>query len=251
MKKINPSYLLKGFVALGTIGTVAVVTHAANFTNTDTTSATPVTIIGGPINGAGSGVGTISGGGGSNYGLCSHGSDTYIFLGSPQYFTITPSIAACGSLSFTLLGGGGGGSGGNGSCYGYDAITGGNPGAGGGVVSGIISVSSLTNNTLTIIVGGGGEGSAANYCWSGSGGPGGGSFVCEGAQGAQCSQSTVLLAAGGGGGANSWSGGGSWSCSPIVQNCDGTVGGADNGGEGGSNYANGNPGGNGQVIISW
>jgi hypothetical protein len=261
--------------------------------------------------------------------LCEHGYKIYNYNGlfgwdgSPQYFYITPSMKACGSLSFILLGAGGWG-GGNGSGNGNS----------GGLTTGVISVSNLTSNILTIIVGGyGGYGGGGR---GGGGDPyvgtpgGGGTFVCLGTQNFPCSQSTVLLVAGGGGGGGDYGGGaggggnesgsagggngsggggtltsggaggssgcggicsngsnggfmtggnggygpnggggggggyygggggggsyvgggpggggGSGYCAPIVLNCSGVVGGANNGG---SNWQRG---GNGQVIIYW
>ena len=134
---------------------------------------------------------------------CVHGSVVFNYTGIPQYFIIPPSITACGSITFTLLGGGGGGGGNavvyiNGSSFWASGVDGG----AGGITTGVIPVSSLTSDTLTILTGGGGGGAGFIYLYStgglnAAGGGGGGSFVCEGTQ---CNQSTVLLAAGGGGG---------------------------------------------------
>jgi len=130
------------------------------------------------------GDGVISWGGEDGSVSCVHSSTTYQYNGqhgydgSPQYFYITPSMTACGSLSFTLYGGGGGGS-----------VYGNGTGGSGGLTTGVIPTNALSSSTLTIIVAGGGQHDSG----------GDGSFVCLGTQ---CSLSTVILAAGGGGGAN-------------------------------------------------
>jgi len=141
-------------------------------------------------------------------GSCTHGSETLYYTGGPQYFNISPEIASYGNLCVTVCGGGGGASA---LAYDLDGMSGGP----GGLTTGVIPISSLNNDTLTIIVGGGGHqqdfgqngggyggggnGGRASGCeHTASGGAGGGgSYVCEGTQ---CTPSTALLVAGGGGG---------------------------------------------------
>jgi hypothetical protein len=144
----------------------------------------------------------------SCWALCPHGSVTLNYTGSPQHFTITPSMTQYGYLCFALYGAGGGGANWGGA------------GGPGGITTGVIPISDLSTNTLTIIIGGGGVGGPVRSAWGDGGGGGGGTFVCEGTQ---CNAQTVLLAAGGGGG-----GGQCW---------------ANNGGSGGSGNENGENGG--------
>ena len=111
--------------------------------------------------------------------VCIHSATSFTYDGKhgwdghPQTFVITPTIAACGSISFMVYGADNCGVGG---CN------------GGGSTSAVISVSALPSGTLTIIVGG---------LPSNSAGGGGGSFVCSGTV---CEYGTVLIAAGGAGG---------------------------------------------------
>jgi len=83
-------------------------------------------------------------------------------------------------------------------------------------------------------IGGGG------FCPSRGGGGGGDGYYGGGGGGAAAGGDNNNYNGGGGGG-------GSGYCSPIVQNCGGITGGANNGGLGGYGFH----GGNGKVVISW